>query len=79
MSPSKSVKCSTCQVQNLDGVSACDCFGSVETLGLFTISDLLFILQKKLQSVINSDLQQEKPSINIAQKMVVSIIGLSSS
>ena len=80
MSPSKTVKCSTCQVQNLDSVSACDCFGSVETLGLFNISDLLFISQKKkLQSVINSDLQQEKPSINIAQKKAVSIIGLLSS
>ena len=79
MSPSKTVKCSTCQVQNLDSVSACDCFGSVETLGLFTISDLIFISQKKLQSVINSDLQQEKPSINITQKKAISIIGLLSS
>ena len=47
MSPSKTVKCSTCQVQNLDSVSACDYFGSVETLGLFNISDLLFISQKE--------------------------------
>ena len=77
MSPSKSIKCSTCQVQNLASVSACDRFGTVETLGVFTISDLLFISQrKKLQSVINLDLQQEKASINIAERKVVSTIGL---